>query len=92
MIQFFIKHSKELTMAGALAVLTICYFQQRELTTLRAQINSPIVNVDSLVKVNDSLSNEQFQLNIDLGRYKGMWGIFSEENPTLAEKIEHEVE
>ena len=78
MIKFLLSHSKELTMAGALAVLTICYFQQRELTKLRAEVNT----------LNEEVSNNK----IDIGRYEVMWGVLSEEDSVLAEKIEHEVE
>ena len=65
-------------MAGALAVLTICYFQQRELTKLRAEVNT----------LNEEVSNNK----IDIGRYEVMWGVLSEEDSVLAAKIEHEVE
>jgi len=40
MIKFLMDHSKELSIAGALSVLTICYFQQRELTKLRTDIKT----------------------------------------------------
>ena len=78
MIKFLLSHSKELTMAGALAVLTICYFQQRELTKLRAEVST----------LNEEVSNNK----IDIGRYEVMWGVLSEEDSVLAAKIEHEVE
>jgi hypothetical protein len=57
MIEFFKKNQKNITMGGAVALLLICYFQQKELAKLRkeTQINNEIqVNK----KVTDSLLNK----------------------------------
>lgn len=93
MIKFLMAHSKELTIAGALSVLTICYFQQRELTKLRTQIKQPTVNVDSLVHLKDSIQHqldsldaEIFPTQIELGRYQVAFTIFAERNPKAAEQ------
>lgn len=56
MIEFFKKNQKNITMGGAIALLLICYFQQKELAKLRkeTQINNEIqVNK----KTTDSLLN-----------------------------------
>jgi hypothetical protein len=93
MIKFLMNHSKELSIAGALSVLTICYFQQRELTKLRSQLYVPTVNVDSVVNVNDSLQHrldsldaEMFPMEIELNRYEIAFRIFAERNPKAAEQ------
>jgi hypothetical protein len=93
MIKFLMNHSKELSIAGALSVLTICYFQQRELTKLRSQLYVPTANVDSLVNVNDSLQYrldsldaEMFPMEIELNRYEIAFRIFAERNPKAAEQ------
>jgi hypothetical protein len=50
MIEFFKKNQKNITMGGAIALLIICYFQQKELAKLRkeAQVVKEI-NVDKTV-------------------------------------------
>jgi hypothetical protein len=57
MIEFFNKNQKNITMGGAVVLLLICYFQQKELAKLRkeTQINNEIqVNK----KTTDSLINK----------------------------------
>jgi hypothetical protein len=57
MIEFFKKNQKNITMGGAVALLLICYFQQKELAKLRkeTQINNEIqINK----KTTDSLLNK----------------------------------
>jgi hypothetical protein len=89
MIQFFIKHSKELTIAGALSVLTICYFQQRELTKLR-------IETQTQTQIIDSLNDENFINRIDLGRYELTLDHLKEVNPKVGKEMEewmsHETE
>jgi len=89
MIQFFIKHSKELTIAGALSVLTICYFQQRELTKLR-------IETQTQTQIIDSLNDENFINRIDLGRYELTLDHLKEVNPKIGKEMEewmsHETE
>ncbi len=57
MIEFFKKNQKNITMGGAIALLLICYFQQRELAKLRKEVHTiqeiktDNKTVDSLLKV-----------------------------------------
>jgi hypothetical protein len=57
MIEFFKKNQKNITMGGAIALLLICYFQQKELAKLRKEahtiqeIKADNKTVDSLLKV-----------------------------------------
>lgn len=92
MLKFLLKHSKELSVVGAVTALTICYFQQRQLTKLRAQTNHSTAGVDSLKKTIDSLSNEIFVKDIDLGRYEYMWDRITELHPKDVEDIMHTTE
>lgn len=56
MIEFFKKNQKNITMGGAVALLLVCYFQQKELAKLRKEIHSvqeiktDTKSVDSLLK------------------------------------------
>jgi hypothetical protein len=89
MIQFFIKHSKELTIAGALSVLTICYFQQRELTKLRTETQTQ-------TQIIDSLNDETFNSRVEAGRYELTLDHLKEVNPKIGKEMEewmsHETE
>lgn len=38
MIEFFKKNQKHIMMGGAIALLLICYFQQKELAKLRKEV------------------------------------------------------
>ena len=42
MIKFFQKYQKHISMAGAISLLIICYFQQKELARLRGEKNLKI--------------------------------------------------
>ena len=59
MIEFFKKNQKNITMGGAIALLLICYFQQKELSKLRneVQVQKEIKrdnkSLDSLLKKAD---------------------------------------
>jgi hypothetical protein len=44
MIEFIKNNQKNITMGGAIALLIICFFQQKELAKLRAELNSLILN------------------------------------------------
>lgn len=91
MIKFFIKHSKELTIVGALSVLTICYFQQRELTKLRTEKIDNISNtqtIDSLQYLVDSLHDENFNNSVIVGRYEITMDHLKEVNPKIGKELE----
>jgi len=54
MIEFFKKNQKNITMGGAIALLLICFFQQKELSKLRKE-NMVIKELDISNKTKDSL-------------------------------------
>jgi hypothetical protein len=72
MKEFIQKYQKAIIGTGAVSVLLICYFQQKELSKLRKQIVFPISTpkIDSLQNVIDSLDNEIFVIKSINGRYE----------------------
>jgi hypothetical protein len=56
MIEFIKNNQKNITMGGAIALLIICFFQQKELAKLRAEKNVNIVKEVDLKKA-DSLKS-----------------------------------
>ena len=54
MIEFFKKNQKNITMGSAIALLLICYFQQRELAKLRKE-TMMIKEINTSNKIKDSL-------------------------------------
>lgn len=57
MIEFFKKNQKNITMGGAIALLLICYFQQKELAKLRKEVHT-IKEIEVNKVVTDSLLNK----------------------------------
>lgn len=91
MKEFIVKYQKTIVGTGAVAVLTLCYFQQKELAKLRSEKNQTISveakqKIDSLQNVVDSLDAELFPVRIELGRYEVAYQIFMERNPKAAEQ------
>lgn len=56
MIEFFKKNQKNITMGGAITLLLICYFQQKELAKLRKEVHT-IQEIKADKKTIDSLLN-----------------------------------
>jgi hypothetical protein len=54
MIEFFKKNQKNITMGGAIALLLICFFQQKELAKLRKE-SMVIKEIETSDKTKDSL-------------------------------------
>jgi len=89
MKEFIAKYQKAIVGTGAIAVLTLCYFQQKELAKLRSEKSVSIeskATIDSLQHVVDSLDAELFPVRIELGRYEVAYQIFMERNPKAAEQ------
>ena len=74
-------HSKEFTIAGALSVLTICFFQQRQLASLRTEIKAQRILIDSI-------NNESFINKTAVDRYELTLTDLKENDPKTAEKFE----
>ena len=54
MIEFFKKNQRNITMGGAIALLLICFFQQKELSKLRKE-SMVIKEIDISNNTKDSL-------------------------------------
>ena len=72
MKEFIQKYQKAIVGTGAVSVLLICYFQQKELSKLRSErvVVSTPKTTDSLQKVVDSLETELFMSQTMNGRYE----------------------
>jgi len=98
MKEFIQKYQKAIVGTGAIAVLVVCYFQQKELTKLRAEQKIEVVVGGDIEKANtiDSLNSEIFILHTQLGRYELSLDHLNEVNPKAGKQfqefMEHETE
>ena len=90
MKEFIQKYQKAIVGTGAVAVLVICYFQQRELTKLRAEQKIEVVVGGDIQKANtiDSLESELFVQQTIVTRYEVALELLREEDKKAAEKFE----
>ena len=99
MKEWIAKYQKAIVGTGAVAVLIVCYFQQKELSKLRSEqikvYNVPH-NVDSLITLKDSLYDELFISKVQNGRYELSLEHLYEVNPSAAKEFDdfmaHETE
>ena len=99
MKEFISKYQKAIVGTGAVAVLIVCYFQQKELSKLRSEqikIYNVPHNVDSLITLKDSLYDELFNTKVQNGRYELSLEHLYEVNPkagkVFQDFMEHETE
>jgi len=99
MKEFISKYQKAIVGTGAVAVLILCYLQQKELSKLRSEqikIYNVPHNVDSLITLKDSLYDELFISKAENGRYELSLEHLYEINPKagkeFTEFMEHETE
>ena len=57
MIEFFKKNQKNITMGGAITLVLICFFQQRQLAKLRKE-TQVVKEINTSSNVEDSLINK----------------------------------
>ena len=85
MKEFIQKYQKAIVGTGAVAVLVVCYFQQKELSNLRMETKVEVTTVpyviDSMQNVVDSLHDELFQTKVQNGRYELSLEHLYEVNP-----------
>lgn len=95
MKEWISKYQKAIVGTGAVSVLLICYFQQKELAKLRSEQKIEVLGggdiakaqtIDSLEKVVDSLHAENFPCQVELNRYQMAYEIFMERNPKAAKQ------
>jgi hypothetical protein len=98
MKEFISKYQKAIVGTGAVAVLVVCYLQQKELSKLRAQQKVEVVVGGDIQKANliDSLHDELFQAKVQNGRYELSLEHLYEVNPSAAKEFDdfmaHETE
>lgn len=98
MKEWIAKYQKAIVGTGAVAVLVVCYFQQKELTKLRAEQKIEAVVGGDIQKANtiDSLNSEIFILHTQNGRYELSLQYLYEINPKAGKEfedfMEHETE
>jgi hypothetical protein len=98
MKEFIAKYQKAIVGTGAVSVLIVCYFQQKELTKLRAEQKIEVVVGGDIEKANliDSLHDELFQSKVENGRYELSLQHLYEVNPKAAKEFDdfmaHETE
>jgi hypothetical protein len=90
MKEFIQKYQKAIVGTGAVSVLLICYYQQKELSKLRSEqikvYNVPAA-VDSLQSTIDSLNSEIFILQTQNGRYELSLEHLYEVNPNAGKEF-----
>ena len=98
MKEFIQKYQKAIIGTGAVAVLVVCYFQQKELSKLRKEQKIEVVVGGDIQKAQliDSLHDELFQAKVQNGRYELSLEHLYEINPKagkqFTEYMEHETE
>jgi len=98
MKEFIAKYQKAIVGTGAIAVLVVCYFQQKELTKMRKEQTVNVVVGGDIQKAYtiDSLNEEIFILHTQNGRYELTFEHLKEVNPKLGKEMEdwmnHETE
>ena len=105
MKEWIAKYQKVIVGTGAVAVLVVCYFQQKELARLRAEPKIEVYTggdiqkgmlIDSLQNRCDSLKDELFILQTQNGRYELSLEYLYEINPKAGKEfqnfMEHETE
>jgi glycerol-3-phosphate responsive antiterminator len=90
MKEWISKYQKAIVGTGAVAVLVLCYFQQKELSKLRKEQKIEIVAGGDIQKEEliDSLQSELFVAQTISARYEIALELLKEENPKAAEAYE----
>jgi len=90
MKEFISKYQKAIVGTGAVAVLVLCYFQQKELAKLRAEKKIEVVVGGDIQKAQliDSLQSELFVAQTISGRYEVALELFREKNKKGADEFE----
>lgn len=99
MKEWIAKYQKAIVGTGAVAVLVVCYFQQKELVKLRAErdeLAPHMVEIHALpggdiqkAELVDSLQTELFNANNTVGRYELSLEHLKEVNPKAAKEFEN---
>ena len=87
MKEFIQKYQKAIVGTGAVSVLLICYFQQKELAKLRSEQKIEVLGGGDIQK--QELQDSLFILQNNLGRYEMALEILKEEDSLSAQKFEN---
>ncbi len=82
MKEFIQKYQKAIVGTGAVSVLLICYFQQKELAKLRSEVSK--ITTSTTI---DSLTTENFILKTQNGRYELSLEHLYEVNPKAGKEF-----
>jgi hypothetical protein len=90
MKEFIAKYQKVIVGTGAVAVLVVCYFQQKELSKLRAEQKIEVVVGGDIQKANtiDSLQSELFVQQTIVTRYEVALELLKEKDKKAADEFE----
>ena len=90
MKEWIAKYQKVIVGTGAVAVLIVCYFQQKELSKLRAEQKIEVVVGGDIQKANtiDSLESELFVQQTIVTRYETALELLKEEDKKAGDKFE----
>jgi len=90
MKEWIAKYQKAIVGTGAVAVLVICYFQQKELAKLRAEHKMEVVVGGDIQKAQtiDSLNSELFVQQTTVTRYEVALELLREQDKKAADKFE----
>ena len=91
MKEFIQKYQKAIVGTGAVSVLLICYFQQKELSKLRSEhveVSTVPYVIDSMQNVVDSLHDELFIRHITNARYELSLEHLYEVNPKAGKQFD----
>ena len=83
MKEFIAKYQKTIVGVGAVSVLLICYYQQKELAKLRSEVSKVATSTTI-----DSLTTENFILKTQNGRYELSLEHLYEVNPKAAKQFD----
>jgi hypothetical protein len=90
MKEWIAKYQKAIVGTGAVAVLIVCYFQQKELSKLRAKQKIEVIVGGDIQKANtiDSLESELFIQQTIVTRYETALELLKEEDKKAGDKFE----
>lgn len=98
MIKWLIANQKQVASGAALFLLVICYLQQKQMAKLRQEVKIEVMQGGDIAKSQmvDSLRDELFIKNVELGRYDLTLDHLRDINPTAAKQFDdyfnHETE
>ena len=98
MIKWLIANQKQVASGAALFLLVICYLQQKQMAKLRQEVKIEVIQGGDIAKSQmvDSLHDELFNKNVELGRYELTLDHLRDINPTAAKQFDdyfnHETE